>query len=250
MASGSPQSTDRQPQPAATDIVINLDRVRAEIAAAAAHAGRSADAVSLVAVSKTHPVSSIREALVAGQRVFGENRVQEAEGKWPVIKADGPDVVLHLIGPLQRNKVRRAVRLFDVIETVDRAELATAIASIGREEGRIPGIFIQVNTGLEPQKAGIQPKETDALVRLCRDELDLPVRGLMCIPPMDEEPSLHFALLREIARRNGLAELSMGMTSDFTVAIRFGATSVRIGTAIFGNRPRVTGAESETSDDH
>jgi PLP dependent protein len=218
------------------DVVANLAAVKAQIAAAALTAGRPAESVELVAVSKTHSVETVRRALAAGHRVFGENRVQEAEAKWPALKRDFPNLVLHLIGPLQRNKVRRAVRLFDVIETVDRMELARAIAEAARDQGRCPQVFIQVNTGEEPQKAGVLPEETDALVHACREELALPVRGLMCIPPIDEEPSLHFALLREIARRNGLSELSMGMSGDFEVAVRFGATHVRVGTAIFGSR--------------
>ena len=224
-------------QTAALDIAANLATVEAEIAAAARAAARLADAVTLVAVAKTQPAAVVARALAAGHRVFGENRVQEAEGKWPALKSAYPDVVLHLIGPLQRNKVRRAVRLFDVIETIDRAELARAVAEAGREEGMTPEIFVQVNTGEEPQKAGVFPEETDVLVAACRDDFGLFVRGLMCIPPVDEEPSLHFALLREIARRNGLHELSMGMSADFAVAVRFGATHVRVGTAIFGGRP-------------
>jgi PLP dependent protein len=219
------------------DIAANLAAVKARIAAAALTAGRPAESVTLVAIGKTHSAEAVRRALAAGHRTFGENRVQEAEAKWPTLRRDFPDLVLHLIGPLQRNKVRRAARLFDVIETVDRAELARAIADAAREVGRCPQVFIQVNTGEEPQKAGVLPEETDALVRACREELALPVHGLMCIPPIDEEPSLHFALLREIARRNGLSELSMGMSGDFEVAVRFGATYVRIGTAIFGVRP-------------
>ena len=219
------------------DITANLAAVKSRIAEAALTAGRPVESVTLVAVGKTHPEETVRRALAAGHRVFGENRVQEAEAKWPAPRRDFPDLVLHLIGPLQRNKVRRAVRLFGVIETVDRAELARAIAEAAREEGRCPQLFIQVNTGEEPRKAGAIPEETDALVCVCRDELALPVRGLMCIPPVDEEPSLHFALLRGIARRNGLSELSMGMSGDFEVAVRFGATHVRIGTAIFGARP-------------
>jgi PLP dependent protein len=218
------------------DIAANLSAVNARIAAAALHAGRPAGSVTLVAVGKTHAAETLRRALAAGHRTFGENRVQEAEAKWPPLRREFPDLVLHLIGPLQRNKVRRALRLFDVIETVDRPELARAIAEAAREEGRSPQVFIQVNTGEEPQKAGVHPEETDALVHTCRNELALSVRGLMCIPPIDEEPSLHFALLREIARRNGLHELSMGMSGDFEVAVRFGATHVRIGTAIFGAR--------------
>jgi hypothetical protein len=218
------------------DIAANLATVKAQITAAALAAARPAEAVTLVAVSKTHSAEIVRQALVAGHRVFGENRVQEAEAKWPALKEDFPDLVLHLIGPLQRNKVRRAVRLFDVIETIDRPEIARAIADAAREEGRRPQAFIQVNTGEEPQKAGVMPEETDALVRACREQFGLPVQGLMCIPPVDEEPSLHFALLREIARRNQLSELSMGMSSDFAVAVRFGAAYVRVGTAIFGAR--------------
>jgi hypothetical protein len=218
------------------DIAANLAAVNARIAAAALNAGRPAGSVTLVAVGKTHSAETLRRALAAGHRTFGENRVQEAEAKWPPLRREFPDLVLHLIGPLQRNKVRRALRLFDVIETVDRPELARAIAEAAREEGRSPQVFIQVNTGDELQKGGVHPEETDALVHACHDELALPVRGLMCIPPIDEEPSLHFALLREIARRNGLNELSMGMSGDFEVAVRFGATHVRVGTAIFGAR--------------
>src|SRR5512144_3070083 len=214
------------------DVAANLAAVRARIAAAA----RPAEAVTLVAVGKTHPAEVLRRALAAGHRVFGENRVQEAEAKWPALKREYPDLVLHLIGPLQRNKARRAVRLFDGIETIDRTELARAIAEAARDEGRCPRLFIQVNTGEEPQKSGVMPEETDVLVRACRDEFGLPVRGLMCIPPIDEEPSLHFALLREIARRNRLSELSMEMSADFEIAVRFGATHVRVGTAIFGAR--------------
>ncbi len=229
-------SGDSVSNAAAIDVAANLAAVRARIAAAALAAARPAEAVTLVAVGKTHPAEVLRRALAAGHRVFGENRVQEAEAKWPALKREYPDLVLHLIGPLQRNKARRAVRLFDVIETVDRAELARAIAEAARDEGRCPRLFIQVNTGEEPQKAGAMPEETDALVRACRDEFGLPVRGLMCIPPVDEEPSLHFALLREIARRNRLGELSMGMSADFEIAVRFGATHVRVGTAIFGAR--------------
>ena len=222
---------------AETDVAEALGRVREEIAATARAAGRPADAVTLVAVSKTHGPETIRPALLAGHRCFGENRVQEAEGKWPDLKAEFPDVRLHRIGPLQTNKVKHAVRLFDVIETVDRERLARALAREMEEAGRLLDCFIQVNTGAEPQKAGVLPQDADALVRLARDDLGLPVVGLMCIPPADEEPSLHFALLREIARRNGLADLSMGMSADYPVAVRFGATYVRVGTAIFGHRP-------------
>lgn len=219
----------------------NLQQVLGELAAAAKEAGRAADSVSLVAVSKTHPAQAIRPVLESGQRVFGENRVQEAEDKWPGLKKEYPDVRLHLIGPLQTNKVRLALSLFDVIETVDRPKLARALARIMDETGLRSDVMIQVNTGEEEQKAGILPLDSDEFIALCRDELKLPVRGLMCIPPFDEEPSLHFALLAEIAARNGLSDLSMGMSADYPVAVRFGATHVRVGTAIFGKRPPFRG---------
>jgi len=223
-------------------IAANLAAVRAEIAAAAAACGRPAEDVTLVAVSKTHDAETIRSALAAGQRVFGENRVQEAEAKWPALRAEYPGLALHLIGPLQTNKAKPAVALFDVIETVDRERLARALAREIAASGRAVEVFVQVNTGAEAQKAGVLPQEADALVRLCRDELGLAVVGLMCIPPVDEEPALHFALLAEIARRNGLARLSMGMSADFQVAVRFGATHVRVGTAIFGHRAQPASA--------
>jgi pyridoxal phosphate enzyme (YggS family) len=229
-------------EPAATgvdvaiDVAVNLDQVNAAIAAAADAAGRAADDVTLVAVSKTQPGAAVAPAIRAGQRVFGENRVQEALAKWPALKAAHPEVVLHLIGPLQTNKVRDAVALFDVIETVDRPKLARALAREMAKQNRRPVCYIQVNTGEEPQKAGVLPEETDAFVALVRDELGLDLAGLMCIPPLDEEASLHFALLRQIAQRNGLHGLSMGMSADYPVAIQFGATLVRVGTAIFGAR--------------
>jgi len=221
---------------APVDVAGNLAAVRAQIVAAAEAAGRAADAATLVAVSKTHGDDRIRPAILAGQRIFGENRVQEAEHKWPALKAEFPDVVLHLIGPLQTNKVKHAVKLFDVVETVDRPKLARALRRHMDEEGRELACYLQVNTGEEPQKAGVMPEEADDFVRLCRDELKLDVRGLMCIPPIDEEPALHFALLREIAQRNSLEGLSMGMSADYETAIEFGATLVRVGTAIFGAR--------------
>lgn len=226
-----------QPQPTILDgVKENLERVKAAIAAAAAAAGRSASEVTLVAVAKVQPIERVRAALEAGHTVFGENRVQEAEEKWPALKAAFPSARLHLIGPLQRNKLKRAVALFDVIESVDRPELARALAREFNETGKRPECFIQVNTGEEPQKAGVMPRDADAFIAECRDALKLPVQGLMCIPPAEEEPSLHFALLREIAKRNGLAELSMGMSGDFEIAVRFGATFVRVGTAVFGLR--------------
>jgi pyridoxal phosphate enzyme (YggS family) len=222
--------------PAMHETVVNLRHVLADIAEAARDAGRSPDDIGLVAVSKTHDAEHIRPVLEAGHRLFGENRVQEAAGKWPDLRAEFPDARLHLIGPLQTNKVRHALELFDVIETVDRPKLAREIAKEARKLGKSPDCFIQVNTGAEPQKAGVLPQEADAFIESCRDEFGLSVKGLMCIPPVDEEPSLHFALLREIAHRNGLSGLSMGMSGDYQVAIAFGATLVRVGTAIFGAR--------------
>jgi pyridoxal phosphate enzyme (YggS family) len=217
-------------------IAANLAAVRARIEAAAGAAGRAAGAVSLVAVSKTHPAASVRAALQAGQRVFGENRVPEALGKFPGLRQEFPDLRLHLIGPLQTNKVRDAVAHCEVIETVDRPRLAEALAREMERSGRRLACFIEVNTGEEAQKAGVFPEMADGFIADCRDRLGLPIIGLMCIPPEDEEPALHFALLREIARRNGLDQLSMGMSADFETAIRFGATHVRVGTAIFGAR--------------
>lgn len=218
-------------------VARNLAAVQAAIAQACAQAGRAGDAVTLVAVSKTHDADHVRLALVAGQRVFGENRVQEAEGKWPALRAEFPDVQLHLIGPLQSNKVKHAVNTFDVIETVDREKLARALArEMAAQDKRLP-VFIQVNTGEEEQKAGVAPRDVAAFVALCQGELGLEVRGLMCIPPVDEEPALHFALLAKLAAESGLTGLSMGMSGDFETAVDFGATHVRVGTAIFGVRP-------------
>ena len=217
-------------------IGVNLAAVKERIAKAAARVGRAANAVTLVAVSKTHPAESVRAALLAGQRIFGENRVQEALAKFPALRGEFPDLKLHLIGPLQTNKVRDAVAHCDVIETVDRPRLAEALAREFERTGRRLDCFVEVNTGEEAQKAGVLPDAADAFIKDCRDRLGLPVAGLMCIPPEHEEPGLHFALLREIARRNGLDRLSMGMSADFETAIRFGATHVRVGTAIFGAR--------------
>ena len=222
------------------DIGANLAAVRGRVDAAATSAGRPGDTVTLIAVSKTKPAELVRAALAAGQRVFGENRVQEALGKFPGLRREFPDLVLHLIGPLQTNKVRDAVAQFDAIETLDRPRLAEALAREMEKTGRRIPCFVEVNTGEESQKAGIWPEAADAFIADCRDRLGLPIVGLMCIPPEHEEPSLHFALLREIARRNGLGRLSMGMSADYETAIRFGATHVRVGTAIFGARQMVS----------
>jgi pyridoxal phosphate enzyme (YggS family) len=223
---------------AADSIAANLSAIRARIADAAREAGRPPEAVTLVAVAKTHPAEAVEAALAAGQTVFGENRVQEAQGKYPALRARHPDLKLHLIGPLQTNKVKEAVALFDVIETVDREKLARALAAEMPRQNRHPELFIQVNIGEEPQKAGIPPREADAFIAFCRDELGLAIAGLMCIPPAEAQPAPYFALLREIAGRNALPALSMGMSGDYEIAIRLGATLVRVGTAIFGIRPR------------
>jgi pyridoxal phosphate enzyme (YggS family) len=221
----------------AVAIAANLAGVRARIADAARAAGRDPAGIALVAVAKTFGPDAVRAALDAGQRVFAENRVQEAQAKYPDLRARFPDLELHLIGSLQTNKVRDALALFDVIQTVDRPKLAAAIAAETAKSGRRPRCFIQVNTGAEPQKAGVLPEDADRFIDETRSQHGLSIEGLMCIPPVDEEPALHFALLREIARRNGLSMLSMGMSGDFETAIRFGATHVRVGTAIFGTRP-------------
>jgi hypothetical protein len=214
-----------------------LAEVKGRIEAAARAAGRAPGDTTLVAVSKTHGADKVRELLDAGQRVFGENRVQEAEEKFPALKAEFPDLELHLIGPLQTNKARDAVALFDVIQSVDRERLAATLAKEMEKAGKRPLCFIQVNTGEEPQKAGILPAEVDAFVAACRDSHKLPVVGLMCIPPVDEEPALHFALLAKMAARNGLKQISMGMSADYETAVKLGATHVRVGSAIFGARP-------------
>lgn len=215
----------------------NLKAVTENIDVAAKKANRDPDDVTLVAVSKTHPTETIIQALDCGHRIFGENKVQEAENKWPILNEKYPDAKVHLIGPLQSNKTKRAIQLFDVIETVDRAKLARALAREMEQQGKRPDCYIQINTGEETQKAGIFPTQADAFINSCKKDLDLPVVGLMCIPPADENPALHFALLSKIAHRNGLTGLSMGMSGDYQVAVEFGATSVRVGTAIFGQRP-------------
>ncbi len=217
-------------------ILQNLTAIRARIAAAEKSAGRSADSVTLVAVTKTFGPEAVAPVIEAGQKVFGENRVQEAEGKYPPLKERYPGLELHLIGPLQSNKAAEAVALFDVIHSVDRAKIAGALAKEIQKQGRAPKLFLQVNTGAEPQKAGVLPEDADAFIASCRSEHGLTIEGLMCIPPAEENPAPHFALLEKIARRNGLAGLSMGMSSDFESAISFGATYVRVGSAIFGLR--------------
>ncbi len=218
-------------------IAANLEEVRGLIVSSAVAAGRDPAEVTLVAVSKTHPQSAVREALAAGHRAFGENRVQEAAEKYPDLRAAYPDLRLHLIGPLQTNKVRDAVQLFDVIETLDRPGLVAALAKEAAHVGRDIEVMVQVNTGEEPQKAGILPADADDFIESSLVTAGLAVRGLMCIPPMEEEPAMHFALLAEMAKRHGLEQLSMGMSADFEIAIRLGATHVRVGTAIFGRRP-------------
>jgi pyridoxal phosphate enzyme (YggS family) len=223
--------------PSAVDVAARLRLVEDEILLAARAADRDPSSVKLVAVTKTVPPVAIEQAIAAGQHIFGENRVQEAAAKWPALRARHAGIELHLIGPLQSNKVREAVALFDVVETVDRPKLARALAEEMARVDRRPRLFVQVNIGEEPQKAGVFPAEADAFIALCRDTFGLAVDGLMCIPPFDEEPALHFALLAKIAMRNGVRELSMGMSGDFVRAIPFGATYVRIGTAIFGDRP-------------
>lgn len=207
------------------------DRIRVACEAV----GRKNDDVTLIAVSKVQPNDRVRIALDQGHRIFGENKVQEAAGKWPDFRTQYNDIQLHLIGPLQTNKARQAIELFQAIHTLDRPKLATTLARLAQETGSCPDLFVQVNTGEEPQKAGVAPRDADAFIAEAR-ALDLPVKGVMCIPPVDEEPSLHFALLAKIAARNGLAGLSMGMSSDFERAIALGATHIRVGSAIFGDR--------------
>ncbi len=210
--------------------------VRARIEVAARKSGRDAADITLVAVSKTFAAGDIEPVLELGHRVFGENRVQEAQGKWPALKQAHADTRLHLIGPLQTNKAREAVALFDVIETLDREKLARILAKEIQSAGRSPGLFVQVNTGNEPQKAGIVPEQADAFLKSCAATYDLTITGMMCIPPFDQDPVPHFAMLSDIAKRNGLANLSMGMSGDFETAIEHGATHVRVGSAIFGSR--------------
>ena len=221
----------------AVDVAANLAAVKAEVEDAARAAGRAASEITLIAVSKGHPTSRILPALAAGHTTYGENRVQEASEKWQALRSEWPSAVLHYIGALQTNKVRDAVAIADAIHAIDRPKLAAALAREMERQGRRPDCFIQVNTGAEPQKAGILPDGFDALVARCRDDLMLPVVGLMCIPPAGEDPAPHFTLLRELAKRHGLDRLSMGMSADYRTAIALGATHVRVGTAIFGARP-------------
>jgi pyridoxal phosphate enzyme (YggS family) len=226
------------PAPRAADVVAGLAAVRHQIAQAAEDAERDPASVALVAVSKTIPAAGILPALEAGQRLFGENYVQESKAKWPALRERYPDVELHLVGPLQSNKAREAVELFDVIHGLDRLSLAAALAKEIARAGRAPKLLIQVNTGDEPQKGGVSPAQVDSLLSACRETHGLAIQGLMCIPPAEAPPSAHFALLARIAERHDLPILSMGMSADYPAAIQMGATHVRVGTAIFGARAR------------
>lgn len=219
-----------------SEAVENLRAIRDAVARAEKEAGRPAGSVELVAVSKTFEADSIRPVLEAGQRVFGENRVQEAQGKWPVLRETFPGITLHLIGPLQSNKAADAVAFFDVIETVDREKIAAELAKEIARQNKAPRLYVQVNTGLEEQKAGVDPREAAAFVARCRETHGLAIEGLMCIPPFDQPPGPHFALLEKLAKEADVEKLSMGMSADFEKAIPFGATSVRVGSAIFGVR--------------
>jgi pyridoxal phosphate enzyme (YggS family) len=216
----------------------NLRLVRSEIEKAAKSAGREMASVRLIAISKTFGAEEIAPVIETGQRLFGENRVQEAKAKWPGLRERYEDIELHLVGPLQTNKVKEALALFDAIHSVDRAKLAAELAKEIQKAGKAPQLFIQVNTGAEPQKAGVLPEDADSFIKECRENYYLPVVGLMCIPPLEEAPAPHFALTKKIAERNGLKLLSMGMSADFASAIAFGATHVRVGSAIFGSRPK------------
>ena len=225
-----------QVSPNTTDAVARLAAVRAEIARACKDAGRDPAELTLVAVSKTHQAEQIEPVIAAGQRVFGENRVQEAKTKWPALLEKHSGISLHLIGPLQSNKAKEAVALFDAIHSVDRSSLCEALAKEIAKQGRSPLLFVEINTGAEAQKAGVLPQDADAFLEKCRAAYGLTISGLMCIPPLSEAPGPHFALTAKIARRNGLKLLSMGMSADFATAIQLGATHVRVGSAIFGER--------------
>jgi pyridoxal phosphate enzyme (YggS family) len=226
------------PATIAETIAANLADVRARMDKAAKAANRNPAAVTLIAVTKTHDEAAVRAAIAAGQTTFGENRVQEAKSKYPQLKAAHAEIDLHLIGPLQSNKAREAVALVDAIHTVDRDSIAEALATEIKRAGRAPKLYVQVNTGEEEQKAGVAPQDALAFIAKCRETYALTITGLMCIPPADEEPSPHFALLVKLARDAGLNELSMGMSGDYETAIRLGATHIRVGTAIFGARPQ------------
>lgn len=217
----------------------NLKIVLDEIKNTASKSQGAAKEIQLVAVSKTHDADKIRPAIEAGQRVFGENRVQEAQGKWPELKVQTPDIELHLIGPLQSNKTADAIELFDVIQSVDREKIAKTLQKEAARLGKCPDLYVQVNTGLEPQKAGIGPQDAVAFVEHCKNDLSLPIIGLMCIPPNGQNPGPHFALLQKLAEEAGLDNISMGMSSDYQTAIEFGATHVRVGSAIFGERNKI-----------
>lgn len=219
---------------------MSLKEIKNQVLQAEIEFSRVVGSINLIAVSKVQPNERIEAVLEQGHRIFGENRIQEAQSKWPDFKEQFEGIELHIIGPLQTNKTRAAMELADCIHTLDRTKLATTMARIAQELGKCPELFVQVNTGDEPQKSGVSPKETQAFVKECLD-MDLPVRGLMCIPPVNEEASLHFALLKNIAEDCGLSDLSMGMSSDFEKAISFGATHVRVGSAIFGDRVKSPG---------
>ncbi|MDQ0313741.1 YggS family pyridoxal phosphate-dependent enzyme [Amorphus orientalis] len=216
-----------------------LTAIKGKVARAERRAGRPAGSVSLIAVSKTFPAEAAAEVIDAGHRIFGENRVQEAKAKWPALQEAHPDVDLHLIGPLQSNKAKEAVALFDAIHTIDRDKIAKAVATEMGRQGRALKLFVQINTGEEEQKAGIPPRDAVAFLERCRSEHGLAIEGLMCIPPVDEAPGPHFALLRKLAQEAGVGGLSMGMSSDFETAVEFGATHVRVGSALFGERPPI-----------
>lgn len=237
MANSVPQTPSPQNE---RSIVARLGQVRAEIASAAHAVGRAPSSVTLIAVSKGQSAADIARVIGAGQRVFGENRVQEAQAKWPALRQRHDGLELHMIGPLQTNKLRDAIALFDVIQTLDRRKLADAMAAEFARGGRQPDLFVQVNTGAEAQKSGVLPNEAPAFIAYCRDDLKLPVRGLMAIPPVAANPAPHFTVLRDLAHDCGLSQLSMGMSADYPIAVRLGATHVRVGTAVFGARSSAT----------
>jgi pyridoxal phosphate enzyme (YggS family) len=236
LRSDASDAKDRRMNIATDDVSAGLQQVRDAIAAACRDAGRDPSSVTLIAVSKTFGEDAIEQAIAAGQKTFGENRVQESNGKWPAIRQRHPELALHLIGPLQSNKAKEALALFDAIHSVDRPSICDALAKEIQKAGQQPLLFVQVNTGAEPQKAGVLPENADAFITECRGTYGFDIAGLMCIPPVDEAPAPYFALTAKIAERNGLKLLSMGMSADFTTAVQFGATHVRVGSAIFGGR--------------